>query len=107
MFYRKCIAIFLVLIINYTIGYTQQNVPVTLDKLAGNFIRNIRKNPEEKLFVGTDKWFYSAGENIWFKVFMLDAVSLRHIHEGKNLFLDLVNDKDSVISQALLNVGER
>ncbi|HTB25160.1 MAG TPA: TonB-dependent receptor plug domain-containing protein, partial [Puia sp.] len=61
----------------------------------------------EKLFVGTDKWFYSAGENIWFKVFMLDAVSLRPIHEGKNLFLDLVNDKDSVISQALLNVGER
>lgn len=107
MFNRKCIAIFLGLIITCSLGYTQQNVPVTLDKLAGNFIRNIRKNPEEKLFVGTDKWFYSAGENIWFKVFMIDAVSLRPIHEGKNLFLDLVNDKDSVVSQVLLNIGEK
>ena len=107
MFNRKCIAIFLALIICYSLGYTQQNVPVTLDKLAGNFIRNIRKNPEEKIFVGTDKWFYSAGETIWFKVFMLDAVSLRPIHEGKNLFLDLTNDKDSVVSRVLLNIGEK
>jgi TonB-dependent Receptor Plug Domain len=107
MFNRKCIVIFLVLIINYTIGYSQQVVPVTLDKLAGNFIRNIRKNPEEKLFVSTDKWFYSAGENIWFKVFMLDAVSLRPIHEGKNLFLDLVNAKDSIVNQVLLNIEEK
>ncbi len=107
MFNRKCIAIFLALIISSSLGYTQQNVPVTLDKLAGNFIRSIRKNPEEKLFVGTDKWFYSAGETIWFKVFMFDAVSLRPIHEGKNLFLDLTNDKDSVVSRVLLNIGEK
>ena len=38
---------------------------------------------------------------------MLDAVSLRPIHEGKNLFLDLVNDKDSVVSQVLLNIWEK
>ena len=107
MFNRKCIAIFLGLIITCSIGYTQQNVPVTLDKLAGNFIRNVRNHPEEKIFVGTDKWFYSAGENIWFKVYMLDAVSLRPIHQGKNLFLDLVNEKDSVVSQALLNIEEK
>ncbi len=107
MFNRKCIAIFLGLIITCSIGYTQQSVPVTLDKLAGNFIRNVRNHPEEKIFVGTDKWFYSAGENIWFKVYMLDAVSLRPIHQGKNLFLDLVNEKDSVVSQALLNIEEK
>jgi hypothetical protein len=107
MLNRKSVIVFLTLVITCSIGYTQQNVPVTLDKLAGNFIKNIRKNPEEKLFVGTDKWFYSAGETIWFKIYMLDAVSLRPIHEGKNIFLDLVNDKDSVISQVLLNVGEK
>src|SRR5580698_9650575 len=106
MFYRKCIAIFLVLIINYSVGYSQQNVPVTLDKLAGNFIRNIRNNPQEKFFVGTDKWFYSAGETIWFKVYSLDALSLRPIHKGKNLFIDLVNEKDSAVSRVLLNMQE-
>ncbi len=82
------------------------DAPVTLDKLAGNFIKNLRNNPEEKIFVGTDKWFYSAGETIWFKAFSLNALSLRPLHQSKNLFLDLVSDKDSVVSQILLNLQE-
>jgi hypothetical protein len=106
MLNRKSVIVFLTLIINYSVGYSQQNVPVTLDKLAGNFIRNIRNNPQEKFFVGTDKWFYSAGETIWFKVYSLDALSLRPIHKGKNLFIDLVNDKDSAVSRVLLNMQE-
>jgi hypothetical protein len=106
MFNGKCVIVLLTLIINYSIGFGQQNASTTLDKLAGNFIRYQRKNPKEKIFVGTDKWFYSAGETIWFKVYSLDAVSLRPIHLSKNLFLDLVNDKDSVVSQLLMNMQE-
>ena len=103
---RKYITIFLVLIIYSGIAYSQQDAQVTLDKLAGNFIRNLRNYPEEKIFVGTDKWFYSAGETIWFKAFSLNALSLRPLHQSKNLFLDLVSDKDSIVSQLLLNLQE-
>jgi len=106
MLNRKSVIVFLTLTINCCVGYSQQNVPVSLDKLAGNFIRNLRNNPQEKLFVGTDKWFYSAGETIWFKVYSLDAMSLRPIHKGKNLFIDLVNEKDSAVSRVLLNMQE-
>lgn len=106
MLNRKSVIVFLTLLINYSAGYSQQKVPVSLDKLAGNFIRNLRNNPQEKLFVGTDKWFYSAGETIWFKVYSLDAISLRPIHQGKNLFIDLVNEKDSAVSRVLLNMQE-
>ncbi len=105
MFIRKYISIFLALFICSGIAYSQQ-APVTLDKLAGNFIRNLRNHPEEKIFVGTDKCFYSAGETIWFKAFSLDALSLRPLHESKNVFLDLVSDKDSIISQLILNAQE-
>jgi TonB-dependent Receptor Plug Domain len=105
MLIRKYISIFLALFICSGIAYSQQ-APAALDKLAGNFIRNLRNHPEEKIFVGTDKWFYSAGETIWFKAFSLDVLSLRPLHESKNLFLDLVSDKDSVVSQLLLNAQE-
>ncbi|HEY4936573.1 MAG TPA: TonB-dependent receptor plug domain-containing protein [Puia sp.] len=106
MFNRKYIIIFLTLTACCSIGFSQENASGTLDNLAGNFIRNLRKNPEEKIFVNTDKWFYSAGETIWFKVYDLNALSHRPIRLSKNLFLDLVNDKDSVVSQLLLNIRE-
>ena len=36
----------------------------------------------------------------------MNALSERPIHQSKNLFLDIVNDKDSVVSQALMNIKE-
>ena len=56
----------------------------------------------EKVFVHTDKWFYIAAETIWFKAYCINAFSHRLSCYSKTLFIDLVNDKDSVISQLLV-----
>jgi hypothetical protein len=78
----------------------------TLDSIAGRFIKDLRKHPTEKILMHTDRWFYDAGETIWFKAYSLNAYSNRPVHLSKNLFVDLVNDKDSVISQVLLNIQD-
>ncbi len=100
---RKFSTVFLSLLFIGGSIYSQQTQTILIDHLAGNFIKSLRKNPREKVFVDTDKWFYAAGETVWFKVYSFDALSLRPEKFGKNLFLDLVNDKDSVVSQVLLN----
>src|SRR5580658_3257123 len=79
----------------------------SLDELAGKFVKYVRADRKEKLIVLTDKPFYSAGENIWLKAWCLDSLSNRFIYLSKNLFVDLVDDKDSVISQVLFNIPER
>lgn len=103
---RKFTTVFLSFIFSCGLIYAQQFQSNPIDHLAGNFIKSLRKNPGKKVFVDTDKWFYTAGETMWFKVYCLDAVSLRPGHFGKNLFLDLVNDRDSVVSQVLLNAQD-
>src|SRR5580658_6819300 len=78
-----------------------------LDDLAGKFVKYVRADRKEKLIVLTDKPFYSAGESIWLKTWCLDSLSNRNIYLSKNLFVDLVDDKDSVINQILFNIPER
>jgi hypothetical protein len=79
----------------------------SLDDLAGKFVKYVRADRKEKLIVLTDKSFYAAGETIWLKAWCLDSLSNRFVYFSKNLFVDLVNDKDSVISQLLFDIPGR
>jgi hypothetical protein len=75
-----------------------------MDDLAGKFIRYIRTDQREKITLLTDKSWYTAGETIWLKAWCLDSLSGRLTHNSKTLFVDLVDDKDSVVSQLLLDL---
>jgi len=86
--------------------YPQSRSIVNIDQVAGQFIKMVRSDSSEKVIAFTDKWFYQAGEEIWFRAYCLDALSNRPVHISKNLFVDIVNDKDSVISQMLMNISE-
>jgi hypothetical protein len=77
-----------------------------LDSLAGRFVKYVRSDNTEKVLILTDKAFYSAGETIWLKAWCLDSLSNRYIHKSKNLFVDLVDDKDSAIGQLLFNLTQ-
>jgi hypothetical protein len=79
----------------------------SMDDLAGRFVKYVRADRKEKLLLLTDKPFYEAGENIWLKAWCLDSLSNRFIYLSKNLFVDLVDDKDSVVSQLLFNIPAR
>jgi hypothetical protein len=81
-----------------------QNYEVAnLDKLAARFITYIRSDNKEKINIVTDKIFYAAGESIWLKAWCVDSLSGRYIRRSKNLFVDLVDDRDSSVVQLLLN----
>jgi hypothetical protein len=79
----------------------------SIDELAGKFVTYVRDGRKEKLIVVTDKSFYTAGESIWLKSWCLDSLSNRFIYLSKTMFVDLVDDKDSVISHLLFNISAR
>lgn len=76
------------------------------DDLAGQFINYIRAAKSQKIILLTDKTAYTAGETIWFKAWCLDSLSNRFSHDSKNLFVDLVDNKDSVVGQLLLDLAQ-
>ncbi|HEY4109618.1 Plug domain-containing protein [Puia sp.] len=81
------------------------NAQTGTDNLAGQFIKYIRAGHSEKIVLLTDKTSYVAGETIWFKAWCLDSLSNRFTHTSKTLFVDLVNDRDSVVSQLLFDLS--
>ena len=99
-FKRNVIWIFLVTTI-VTSGQTMQFS--SLDELAGKLIKGLRSDVSENIFIHTDKSIYKVGETIWFNAFLVNKVSHKLSRQSKIVFVDLVNDKDSVISRLILD----
>ncbi|MEJ0101681.1 MAG: TonB-dependent receptor plug domain-containing protein [Bacteroidota bacterium] len=61
------------------------------------------RSPGEKLYVQTDKSYYQAGDNIWFSIYLVNAGTHKISYNSKKIYLQLLNDRDSVIEQIILN----
>ena len=53
----------------------------------------------EKLFVHTDREIYIAGENIWFKVYLLDARSGRPSSTSNLAYVEILNSENRPVMQ--------
>ena len=81
----------------------QKNIENT-DSLAGRFISDVRAGTTEKIFVQTNKNIFVAGEELWFKAWIVNSLSHKYFSHSKTLFVDLVNEKDIAVAQLLLNI---
>ena len=68
------------------------------DTIIANF-NLLELIPEEKLYLHTDKPFYSAGERIWFKGYLVNAHT--HLDDSKSNFIitELINQSDSILTR--------
>ena len=76
-----------------------------LNSVAAKVIHTIRSVKEERAYIKTDKSFYSPGDKIWFRSFLVNVHSGKLTSATTMLFVDLVNEKDSVVTKALLQAS--
>ncbi|WP_441900488.1 TonB-dependent receptor plug domain-containing protein [Pedobacter psychrotolerans] len=62
------------------------------------------KYPQEKVHLHLDKPYYAIGDDIWFKAYVLDAKSSAPSALSEILYVELINEKDSVKKQLKLPV---
>ena len=62
------------------------------------------KFPQEKVHLHLDKPYYAIGDDIWFKAYILDAKSAAPSMLSEILYVELINEKDSVKKQLKLPV---
>ncbi len=60
--------------------------------------------PQEKIHIHTDKPYYSIGDSIWFKAYILNAERNELSNLSKILYVDLINEKDSITGTLRLPV---
>ncbi len=88
-----------------TFGFIQEDEP--LKKIISQIEKYRTEYPQEKVHLHMDKPYYAIGDNIWFKAYVVNAEMNELSGLSKILYVDLINEKDSV-KQSLklpLNLG--
>ena len=68
-----------------------------LKKLKEKYTEFVSKNYFQKIFVHTDKNFYVAGENIWFKIYVYDAKNHKPEKLSKIAYIELIDQNKEIV----------
>lgn len=75
---------------------TENQVP-----LADRNKKNI-EIPFEKVYLHLDRPYYSSGEDIWIKAYLVDALTNKLSDNSNNLYVELVSPDSKIIKQIIL-----
>ena len=101
----KLTKLFLIFLCLPFITHAQNNGVEHIDSLAGYFLKYVKSLDKEKILLQTDRQIYATRETIYFKLFPIDSITKRLTATSKKLYVDLVNNKDEVFAQLLLNAS--
>lgn len=59
----------------------------------------ITEDAPEKIYIHTDKPYYSLGEDIWFTGYLVDGVTHTKNPKSFMFYVELINEKDSIVSK--------
>lgn len=65
-----------------------------------------QKYPLEKVYLHLDKPYYAIGDDIWFKAYVVDGRSAMPSDISNSLYVELINDRDSVVKQLKLSIQD-
>ena len=60
----------------------------------------------EKLYLHFDKPYYYAGEDIWFKVYLVDAKTNKSDTLSKVVYVDLINPDNKIVDSKTIKINE-
>lgn len=87
----------LMLLFSLSVLATDLNHLTYSDLITSRFDAYQRRSLGEKIYMQTDKPYYSAGENIWFKAYLVNATNNTATAYSKYIYVELINRLDSVI----------
>lgn len=76
-----------------------------IDKLVAAIERWASTNPQEKVYLHTDKPYYLVGDTIWFKAYLTIGSKYQRSALSGALYVDLINEGDSVTQTLKLPVS--
>ena len=93
------------LLVGFTFALHAQKSTV-LDSAEINLNNQLLVFPHEKLYLHTDKPYYITGEKIFFRAFLLDALSNRASILSRYVYVELINPADSVVQRIKIKPDE-
>ncbi len=76
------------------------------NKLYSGFMEYYKLGTPEKLYIQTDKPYYSAGEDIWFKGFLTNSVTGEISTKSKFIYIELVDATNKVVHKQKIKAND-
>lgn len=67
--------------------------------IATRFSKMWINAPQEKVYLHTDKPYYNAGEEIWFKGYLVNASTLIPNTKSQFIYVELIDNSDTVVTR--------
>lgn len=100
---RLLISIFIVLTGCFTQGVYAQALPAESDftgQITEAFLNHYKHGGlQEKLYLVTDKPYYSAGETVWFSAFVLNSLFFTRFTESSFIYVELVSGEGGLVTR--------
>ena len=95
---QNCV-LFLLLFFSFSLH--SANNPADFQKtIMDRFNKFCLGYPQEKVYLQTDKPYYSAGEKLWFKGYLVNAVTHKPKSISEFIYVELISKSDSVFYRA-------
>jgi hypothetical protein len=86
--------------------YGQNGAEITVDSCRNAFIEQINIFPQEKIFVHTDRTAYVAGDIIWLKIYLVDAITLLPSAYSRFAYVDLIDFEGSIVNRIKIRINK-
>ncbi len=92
----------LLLISVFFLAFSAYDISALKISLLNKLMEYNSKNFPEKIYVHTDKPFYTAGENLWFSTYLVNGIT--HVASPKSsvIYMELLNDRGEILSERKL-----
>src|SRR5438309_969463 len=58
----------------------------------------------EKVYLHLDRTYYSSGDDIWFKAYLVNGQNNRPINTSNNLYVELIGPNASIVSRIIVRL---
>ena len=70
--------------------------------IEGRLLSKFEVYPQEKIHLHTDRDYYVPGEKIWFKAYLVDAVSYQYPTYSRYVYVELIRSDDSLVRRVMI-----
>lgn len=76
--------------------------PVGAVDIRNSIVEYYQKIPHEKIFVHTDKNQYVAGDTVWFRAHLVDAMTLMNKSESRFVYIELYDNNKKMLERHMV-----
>jgi len=86
-----------VLALAFMVNLKAQDTETTGNEVMKRMAEQIKAAPQEKVYLHIDKPYYSAGERVWYRIYMVHAAIHAPMIMSRYVYVELLNAHDEVI----------